>query len=86
LFDKNQRLTQLAGPSALIKAKRVKKITDALKDVGASDLRVLREIKKVGKLSWYGKSLLFTDSKKSLLVPHDSQIVLVSVGGGKTIS
>jgi len=39
-----------------------------------------------GELSWYGNSLLFTDSKESLLVPHDSQIVLVPVGGGKIIS
>ncbi len=38
LFDKNQRLTQPPGPFALIKAKRVKKITDAIKEAGGRGL------------------------------------------------
>ena len=75
LFDKNQRLTQLAGPWALIKVKRVKKTLNGIREGG-----------RFGRLSWYGESLLFTDSEESLLVPHDSQIVLVPVGGGKIIS
>jgi len=83
LFDKNQRLMQPAGPFALIKAKRVKKIINATKDAGAS-VSSVRD--RAGRLSRYVKSLLFTDSKESLLIPHDSQIVLVPVGGGKIIS
>jgi len=83
LFDKNQRLIQSPGPFALIKAKRVKKIINATKDAGAS-VSSVRD--RVGELSWYSKPLLFTDSKESLLVPHDSQIVLVPVGSGMIIS
>jgi len=60
LFGKNQRLMQPPGPFALIKAKRVTKIINATKDAGAS-VSSVRD--RVGMLSWYGKSLLFTDSK-----------------------
>jgi len=51
---------QPPGPFALIKAKRVTKIINATKDAGAS-VSSVRD--RVGMLSWYGKSLLFTDSK-----------------------
>ncbi len=76
-------MTQLAGPWALIKAKAVKKTMNGIREAegrGLSEICLPRRWgnhrtgvrDKKGLLSWYGKPLLFADSKESLLVPYDS--------------